>query len=298
MYKPLELIQYIANKYPGCWNQIEEIRGDEEIMIYHAASITNMLGKKDLMSMINNAQDAVLMTVLAKWRKDKKVYSFTDSLSDILFEYADIAELKMPVEILERIEDKAFFVESSLNNLGFFVHMDFDVRKGYKELCIIEIKQDINIPYYIYMIPDKTLSECLYEVIKVDMNQLAGDPYNNKIIDYYINESPLLKMVQLILYLCAENADIITDYTNYSVSDFTFIKDKYRELKKSKVGTNVVYNHQKKHGQGSKKAMHVRQAHWHHFWAGSDKDSSKHLILKWLPPTLIGNEDVDVIDAE
>ncbi len=38
---------------------------------------------------------------------------------------------------------------------------------------------------------------------------------------------------------------------------------------------------------------HVRRAHWHSYWTGPRKEPEKQkLILKWIPPVLVGVEDI------
>ena len=36
---------------------------------------------------------------------------------------------------------------------------------------------------------------------------------------------------------------------------------------------------------------HIRRAHWHSYWIGP-KDGERKVILKWLPPVLVGGEQV------
>ncbi|EMO24671.1 hypothetical protein LEP1GSC170_1243 [Leptospira interrogans serovar Bataviae str. HAI135] len=36
------------------------------------------------------------------------------------------------------------------------------------------------------------------------------------------------------------------------------------------------------------KSPHIRRAHWHHFWAGSNEE--RKLILRWLPPIPVNFE--------
>lgn len=45
---------------------------------------------------------------------------------------------------------------------------------------------------------------------------------------------------------------------------------------------------------GSKKTPHVRRAHWHHFWIGSEKAGNRKLVIRWLPPIAIGSRVQDL----
>ena len=37
----------------------------------------------------------------------------------------------------------------------------------------------------------------------------------------------------------------------------------------------------------TKKSAHIRRGHYHHYWAGSKKNGTQKLILKWTPPTFV-----------
>jgi hypothetical protein len=36
---------------------------------------------------------------------------------------------------------------------------------------------------------------------------------------------------------------------------------------------------------------HIRRAHWHHYWVGSERTADRRLVLKWLPPIPVGTFD-------
>jgi hypothetical protein len=37
-------------------------------------------------------------------------------------------------------------------------------------------------------------------------------------------------------------------------------------------------------GTGARVEPHLRRAHWHHFWAGSESRQDGHLRLRWVSP--------------
>ena len=102
--------------------------------------------------------------------------------------------------------------------------------------------------------------------------------------------------IQLVLYLCASNADIEENPEQSKIYRFNngIIKDKYREIKIYDVGYKLfdeidtleeVEKEPKNHSKGTSKSPHIRKAHWHHYWVGKDNNKSK--ILKWLHPMFI-----------
>ena len=43
-----------------------------------------------------------------------------------------------------------------------------------------------------------------------------------------------------------------------------------------------------------RKSLHVRRAHWHHYWIGK-QDGERRLVLKWVAPSYIHKELYDVM---
>ena len=107
-----------------------------------------------------------------------------------------------------------------------------------------------------------------------------------------INESRKLicNSIQLILYVCSENADIKEDETQAKIYRMgQSIKDKYLEIRKYNVG--LLYAKALRQQEemkernidlGHKKSTHIRQAHWHHYWIGSgDKKTISSKVVKF-----------------
>ena len=43
-------------------------------------------------------------------------------------------------------------------------------------------------------------------------------------------------------------------------------------------------------GTGHRVAPHLRRAHWHHFWAGSESRDDRHLRLHWVSPIRVNTD--------
>lgn len=122
-------------------------------------------------------------------------------------------------------------------------------------------------------------------------------------------------LVSLVLYLCAVNRDV----QPADGSDRAPRNPRPKPTKKGhktfaaqtpavwrvgyRVGTDLRRARQDTNneagsggGSGTKKAPHLRRAHFHHYWTGPRKDPARRqLILKWLDPMLInaGAQDPD-----
>lgn len=104
------------------------------------------------------------------------------------------------------------------------------------------------------------------------------------------------EILQLILYICAENSEITENETQKKIRKVpakiagkTIIKDRFSEVQKNDCGksiavkirnfntnknNNVIYISENT-GKGSRKSPHSRRGHWHHYWTGSKKNNEQ-----------------------
>jgi hypothetical protein len=119
----------------------------------------------------------------------------------------------------------------------------------------------------------------------------------------------LAPLVNLVLYVCSANADIV-DSTRRQSSPSRPTSTKTRkgprlfppeEVVLLEVGFRVGAAIRRGRDQMEKAALernevrpHLRRAHWHSFWTGSRSEpSSRTLRIKWLHPILVGSHDAD-----
>ena len=76
---------------------------------------------------------------------------------------------------------------------------------------------------------------------------------------------PLLQMLQFVLYLLAANTE------TRPATDGAILVGKV-------TGQSL---------RADPKA-HIRRAHWHHYWVGSERRGDRHLELRWIPPVQVG----------
>lgn len=122
------------------------------------------------------------------------------------------------------------------------------------------------------------------------------------------------KMIQLVLYICASNKEILEDEKQKKIlrqpKNHTSIKDKCREVQKWNCGTETgtiirkvkSSNTNKKYnyifsgytGKGSPKRLHSRKGCWHHFGTGLKNSDDRKIELRWLSPTFINGKINDI----
>lgn len=312
---PLEAVRQMSLAYPKLWDTIDrlvkvpesEIKWDRTICYCPvAASISALTLYLPEATAVRKASFAA---ALATWRRGKFIYKFDKSL---MFEIVSMAEdVKIPVEILYQIPAQCIYIEFTNNPkpncpAGFFAHIEHDVNTGEKELRIhmIDKAGNCNTQHIIHLIPDGTINDGIDEAInlirknsKNGLSKLAGE-ISAQYIDRIRQDA--IQAVQLVLYICAENAEIEENEDQAKIyRKAGTILDKYREIRKYDVGVKIgmiLRRNEKPRNyipvtDGDKNSplwqirSHLRRAHWHHYWAGSGEN--KKLILRWINSTIV-----------
>lgn len=301
---PLEFLQRITKKYSRIWDYTDRAltqKANGELSwsdlcylpIYDAGTI---LMQEYGCSIERAAGLAGYISALAAWRQDKRIYQFTrDLTAELVSHYQDI---DIPVEIFRHMPAKCIYISFPYDKNeepidGFFAWIEHDVSEGKYEklelrLLYVSSEGKATTQFIIHLQPHTNLSDGIDEAIS-QMRKNAQNEILMKGIEDFIQsqKTSICQVVQLLLYVCAENADIIEDEEQrkiYNISTFK-IRDKYREIRKYNVGVSLSKAIQIKKKEGSPKASHVRRAHWHHYWVGTGNNRT--LILRWLSPMLI-----------
>ncbi|MGM9763528.1 MAG: AcrVA2 family anti-CRISPR protein [Candidatus Cryptobacteroides sp.] len=320
---PLEAVKKMTLAYPNLWDTIDtfvrvpenEIQWDRKICYCPiSAAITALSVDSDMLAAFGQAS---FVAALSSWRRGKYIYQFDETLAAEVI--STVEDMVIPAEILYHMPSQCLFISlpTAENKTpdypaGFFAHIESDTNTGERELRIHYITQSGTLltQYIVHLIPDGTITDGINAAIA----EIRKNTYNNiyqpigEHISVYLNKARTLTIqaVQLILYICAENAEITENEAQakiYRKSDRVI--DKYREIRKWDVGvkTGIIlrrnerrqnYTHDSQSANdksGIKKRSHLRRAHWHHYWAGSG--DNKKLILRWINSIII-NPDEDV----
>ena len=132
-------------------------------------------------------------------------------------------------------------------------------------------------------------------------------------LKYSITIHVVNSAMQLLLYICAQNAEISekTESRKAYKKSPKIIKDQYKEIRQFERGkktSEIIRKTFKTHSSemaddelqivflqktGNKKRPHVRKGHWHHYWIGSKKGRNRQLKLNWIAPSIIHQEVFD-----
>lgn len=209
------------------------------------------------------------LTAAWAWDQERVVYRFDPTLARTLIAQAAAMDDTdtLPAELISRLPHKCFFCESSaLEADGFFCWLEYDENQKEPELRMQELHVDgdkFATTTHILHLTGGTIKDCIdattAEIEKRPLAKLI--PAKAKAL----NITPILRMLQLVLYLLAVN----------------------NETRPATDGAILVGQVTGQSLRADPKA-HIRRAHWHHYWVGSESRGDRHLELRWIPPVQVG----------
>lgn len=335
VYPPLKLLQQINAVYPRVWEQMKyfhDTNGEGGLswnnMCYApiSAALACVTNGADIEQLPANEirlanHTAPIVAALAPWRLDKQVFVLDAEMERLLCE--DTGDIEIPTEILMQLPYLCFYVD--VNTLihnqkrvtGFFVHFEDDPINKDRELRILLLFEDGDVEALPIHIDEDTVYDSLIHTMKEAekvLRNIGSDirfRYDNDFTNIEQFKTAV-KCLQMILYICAQNADIQQDPEQKTISKTSkTVRDKYSEIKKWDVGFRIggafrqyrqqrptdktdvddheALNNPKTHASPR---PHMRRAHWHHFWTGKLSEPAKRkLVLKWLCPIAVGLQD-------
>lgn len=321
---PVKFAKYYTDEGKDTSSIISKIKERDDDLLYCTFNDVRKIVENHYGQRQDNLYKAKLSQVLvcvAAWSQSKQIYRFNSDLAKILADQE--LEGELPIETLKNVPYKCFYIQTDIIKSkqdseitdydGFFVYFD---RNEYSEddlelrmlILAKNKKRQIQVP--IHLIKGKTLAESL----KTTYNEI-GCGYKPK--EMLLNDAlqeflPMVTaMLQLILYLCAENKDVVekkrlefdkrTPDQKKKKKNKQLVTKKEVKVKEYEVGS-VISREFKRQSyspkepvnvigseSGRKKSPHMRKAHWHHFWTGTKEN--RHLIIKWIPPMYINKQD-------
>lgn len=323
--RPKQILREISKQLPQAWHLVKSLRSGKGkdlpnwpdwCYIPMAAGMaiatqgdSSKLFRVGFSPLLNPA----IITAAAAWRVSQGVYRFDADLYNSLI--TQPLDGNIPCEILKRLPEWCVYIETIGMNFegdpvtGFWAHLEKDMNDGREELrFVIMLASGRNIPFPVH-IGNWTIEEGIERMKAEAEKQAAKHGINFKIpkeMDLSILAKYAAPMIQLVLYLCADNIDMsnIPKHPNTRVRMSGQV-DVSREPKfwivGERIGTAIRKNRnaeaqgglletEKTPGTHASPRPHIRSAHWHHFWTGP-RDGERKLILKWLPPMPVGVND-------
>lgn len=310
-YPPVRVLREIGKRWPSAWTQVRTFRAGrghdlptwpEWCYLPIAAGVAIATQGNDAMlyqATLDPYLPPSVIAAAAAWRVGKSIYRYDPDLYRELI--AQPMDGNLPCEILHRLPDYCVYIETpGIRALdgdvsGVWAHLEHDAHDGREELRLVLLMADgTNRPMPIHL-GDWTLDEGLQRM-HAEAERQAGGP-----LDAMNITADLMPILQLVLYLCADNAEL-PDGARASLPrrDSNHVPDLPRRWD---VGVRIGAALRRYRATESESDIttsdghapprpHMRRAHWHHFWTGP-RAGDRRLILHWLPPIPVGVDQED-----
>ena len=305
---PLGLLVNTKQQYPFYYEHISrsvsEGKSPTDAALLYAASCCGM-------ELSAASLAAARLGACYMWQQSKRMYVFDETLAQTLLEQAEdmLKAERLPVEGLSELPGSAFYVKApdliAKGLDGFFVWAEEAVPGN----CVLQfafLHDDLQTCTGGCLTLTGSLQEALPDpdawVFPYIVRAAHQDARALKVVLCYTDpggpmrhmiHNLLLRAVQLVIYVCCENADI--EPSQGSGPDAKG-EDGLR-FKAITVGRNIGSALRKAaEVSGKARKAHTRRGHWHSYWVGP-KNGDRRLITKWVAPVFVGSKiaDVDVI---
>lgn len=313
-----------ARHYPGAWRAYDQFRAGRGVDLpawpdwcYAPLAVAYAIvsGGGDNRVPPRMIGDVARLGAMAAWRVTQGIYRFDPALYAALIDTPVGGDI--PDDVLYRLPEWCVYVETpGMTWLdaplhGFWAHLEWDAGTGRTELrLLLDGEADLTpIPIHIGRWP---LSEAVARALDVSRVHAAGLGIPIPGEARAILTETAAPLVSLLLYLCADDAEIGDGTTRPANPEPKRTKQGWRMFAAEKPSTWDVGSrigaalrrayHAAETGQvesdpvtgHARPRAHIRRAHWHTFLAGHGRSERR---LKWLPPIPVNVEDVDALPA-
>jgi hypothetical protein len=293
--RPVQHLESVSRDYPGLWKKYASILDKRHELgdwpswcfcpVGAAFAIVAGVGNPATRTL-----DVARVAALAAWRPTQGIYRFDSTLLQDLL--ATPVDGDIPGEHLQRLPEWCVYVElDSADALGFFAHLECDLRTRSSELILLIDYSERFVPVVIQL--RGTLEQALESFVSHASSQLADGVGLAPIAEITRMVAPF---VSVLLYLCAEDAEMKpTRDPKRTHVPIAPKRSKDGELYLPPAKRPEVWQTGFKLGAALREAFghrdelsgkaprgHIRRAHWHSYWKGSGDE--RKLELRWLPP--------------
>lgn len=238
------------------------------------------------------------------WLKDAKtIYEFDKTLFETL---SDQTDLSVASDTLKRLPFRCAYICMPVKLTGpQDTPMDgfFALKKEDAIKCLFVSTDTMAFGQLDIHLSAKTFEES--EELSVEEAKGYGAEFVRSPNSNTTRASKLI--VQLLLYLCAANADIKERRTTATQTKKTSKTTNKRPVRYWDVGIRVgatikrnrsyaaqTQQHRSgEHKQHARPRPHLRRGHWSHFWTGKRDSADRERILKWIEPVYINANTPD-----
>ncbi|MGH3452274.1 MAG: hypothetical protein ACRDQW_16450, partial [Haloechinothrix sp.] len=249
----------------------------------------------------------MLAALVGAWMPGRIAVRFDADLAHALMDTP--LEATIPVEVLQRLPAWGLYIDTpDLGpGTGFFVALDAGhlETRGQPpavetdELFLAVVRDDPVPPRLmitsLWLLPGATIAES----VAAQERQTAehgtgilgsGEQRWAEVFGMPRHEAEA-RLLSLVLYLCSEGADTTRNdiptgggrARQTANRQVTVVSAGFRLGAALRLGSTGPSD-PSGNTIGRRVAPHLRRAHWHHYWCGSDTHGDRHLELRWVPP--------------
>lgn len=331
--RPRGHLMTAAALYPGAWRAYDNYRARRGVDLPNwpdwcfapmaaAYDIVSEGGKNPMP--LHMIADVARLAAVAAWRVTQGIYRYDKSLYDALIDTPIAGDL--PAEVLYRMPEWCVYIETpGLEWLdaplyGFWAHLESDVNTQRPELRLLLDGEAELTPFPIH-IGKWPLSEAVSRAIDVgrlNASSMLGVKVPHEAQSIIQNAVPssltptFAPLVSLLLYLCADEADLGVGVNRPSRPTPTRTRRGMRifppdnpttwdvgvrigaAMRAAYKATDTDQTDVNFETGKARPRAHIRRAHWHAFHAGVGRSERR---LKWLPPIPVNVNNVDALPA-
>ena len=317
---PIKALKEFSEKYPGIWDILKKVEyAQEELGWADWCYMPIGMTQGALIEFYDDSSTAIndsgIVAGFAGWRRYKDIFKFNEELINEL----GLSSLddKLPVEVFDLLPYPYIYIQREDRD-GAIIWREDDIDAKRVELRMIALSEsgEVITQCIVYLNKGDTLKDSLSKVAKTMESNTKHLKETMEVMEKYTQI-----YLPLVLYLCAENAEIAQPVSVIGKPKETRIKiknnpkdEKLGEISFYPVGEQFgikvrdykkrfasSYNRSEKaadRSSGATVSPHVRRGHYHHYWAGSEKQKNRRLILKWTAPTFIGLKSAERFEAD
>jgi hypothetical protein len=327
--RPRNHLAAAGKLYPAAWQQVDEFRAGrgQDLPAWPDWCFLPLAGWYAIVSAdagvnrlsMDQIPDVSRLAALGTWRVTQGIYRFDPALYDAIIDTPIDGDL--PCDVLYRMPEWCIYIETPGMQwqdsplYGFWAHLECDMNNGRHELRILTDAELGLIPLVLHM-GSGSLAEAIKRALSEAQRQMPGLPVIAQVSDTW--QSALEPIMNLLLYVCSENAEIDGKLGTPVNPAPKKTKRGWRLFPAESpstwdVGVRIgaalrrAYHAAETEigGTNSSPRPHIRRAHWHGFRSGAMKTSegmhipaeNRKFELRWLPPIPVNLDDVSGLPA-
>lgn len=271
-------------------------------------AIVSEIAEQQGISMTQAASDVGNLAAMLAWRPTKGIYRFDPALLESLWNVT--LDREIPVDVLFNLPEWCCYIDldgfgpaEEMELHGFFVYLESDANTGEREIRLSFARPGESGPGIMTMPFHLDTGGTIGAMLQgtIDFARIQA-PESKQLQDATVKQAEAVELYSryfsLVLYLCSAERDIIQTSKPRKINKNP--KKRKRQLPiEYRVGSAIGGSIRRARGsqgigtgEGTKKAPHIRKAHYHTYWTGKGR---KKPIVKLIPPVPVNIGDEPVV---